>query len=257
MATAEVHHLQTVDTETREPDGGLLAFTDVRPRLFAIACRMLQSSAEAEDVVQDVWLRWQQTNRSVVQDVPAFLAKTTTRLCLNIVHSARTRCETFAAPWFSEPADPHADPELDAIHRAGLKRAIKMLLERLSPAERAAYILREAFNYSYRQIADVLRLSEANSRQLVVRARKHLAEGRRASATRIEHESLLEAFIHAAEGGNLTKLEILLSKDVATYADVSESASTASLWGFDHVAEVVAAISSTRWSGEPLLGEPS
>jgi RNA polymerase sigma factor (sigma-70 family) len=214
MATAELHHTQTVDIETREPANGLSSFTAIRPRLFAIAYRMLQSAAEAEDVVQDVWVRWQQTDRSAVQSVPAFLATTTTRLCLNIVKSARSRCEISVGPSPPEPVDRQADPELGAIRDAGLNLAILMLLERLSPAERAAYILREAFDYSYRQIAEILRIAEANCRQLVVRARKHLSQGRRASVTPAEQKRLLDALIHAARKGNLTPLEIFLAKDV-------------------------------------------
>ena len=214
MATAEVLHTQTVDIGTSEHANGLSAFTEIRPRLFAIAYRMLQSGAEAEDVVQDVWLRWQQTNRSAVQDVPAFLATTTTRLCLNIAKSARSRYEISIGPWLPESVDRQADPELGAVRGAGLKLAILVLLERLSPAERAAYILREAFDYSYRQIAEILRIAEANCRQLVVRARKHLAEGRRASVTPTEQKRLLDTLIHAAQKGNLTPLEIFLAKDV-------------------------------------------
>ncbi|HEY2470495.1 MAG TPA: sigma-70 family RNA polymerase sigma factor [Terracidiphilus sp.] len=259
MATAQVHHLQTVGIETYEPDGGLSAFRDVRPRLFAIAYRMLQSSAEAEDVVQDVWLRWQQTNRSVVQDAPSFLATTTTRLCLNIIQSARSRCETFLGSWLPEPVDTQADPELGAIRGAGLKLAIMMLLERLSPTERAAYVLREAFDYSYRQIADILRIAEANGRQLVVRARKHLAEGRRASFTPTEQKRLLDAFVHAARKGDLSALENLLAKDAASPANGGGPAHAARLhlFGRDRVAKLVAGVSSKLWSGGTLCGEPS
>ena len=223
MAIAEVHHTQTVDTGACEPSDGLAPFTEVRPRLFAIAYRILQSAAEAEDVVQDVWLRWQQTDRSAVQSVPAFLATTTTRLCINIAQSARSRCEIYVGPSLPEPVDRQTDPELGAMRGAGLKLAILMLLERLSPAERAAYILREAFDYSYRRIAEILRIAEANCRQLVVRARKHLAEGRRASATPAEQKRLLDALIHAAGKGNLQPLEIFLAKDVIPMRTVEVS----------------------------------
>ena len=257
MSTAEVHHIRTVDTKTCEPANGLSAFTKVRPRLFAIAYRILQSAAEAEEVVQDVWLRWQQTNRSAVQDVPAFLATTTARLCLNIVQSARSRWET-ADPSLPEPVDTQTDPEQGAIRRARLKLAVLMLLERLSPAERAAYILREAFDYSYRQIAEILRIAEANSRQLVVRARKHLAEGRRASVTPTEQKRLLDTFIHAAQKGNLSALEILLVKDVAPHPDGGGLVRAARFptAGHDLVAKFVA-LSSKLWSGVTLCRKPS
>ena len=259
MAPAEAHYAKTADTETSELANGLSAFTEMRPRLLAIAYRMLQSAAEAEDVVQDVWLRWQHTNRSAVQDVPAVLATTTTRLCLNIAQSARSRCETSVGPWLLEPVDTQADPELGAIRGAGVKLAIMMLLEKLSPAERAAYILREAFDYSYRQIAELLRIAEANSRQLVVRARKHLAEGRRASVTPAEQKRLLDTFIHAAQKGNLSALEIHLAKDVASYANASGFGRTERLpvFGHDLVAKFVVTMSSRLWSAVTLYGEPS
>src|SRR5712691_4887189 len=137
------------DIETGEHDDGLSAFVPVRPRLFGIAYRMLGSAAEAEDIVQDVWLRWQSTNRSVVENPPAFLATTTTRLCINLAQSAQTRRETYIGTWLPEPVDTSSDPELGAERGETLRLAVLVLLEKLSPTERAAYILREAFDYSY------------------------------------------------------------------------------------------------------------
>ena len=186
MATAGEHLPQTAssycyDVETGEPDDGLSAFVPVRPRLFGIAYRMLGSRAEAEDIVQDVWLRWQSTNRSAVENPPAFLATTTTRLCINLAQSAHTRRETYIGMWLPEPVDTSSDPGLSAERGEALKVALLVLLEKLSPTERAAYVLREAFDYPYRQIADILQIEEANVRQLVCRARKHIADGRRTS----------------------------------------------------------------------------
>src|SRR5262249_38738120 len=151
---------------------GLSVFVRVRPRLFGIAYRMLGSVAEAEDIVQDVWLRWQSTNRNVILNPDAYLATTTTRLCINAATSARVRRETYVGPWLPEPVDTSADPRVGAERDQALKFAVLVLLEKLSPAERAAYILREAFDYEYGQIADILRMEEANVRQLVSRARK-------------------------------------------------------------------------------------
>ena len=165
--------------ETNALDDGLSVFVSVRPRLFGIAYRMLGSAAEAEDIVQDVWLRWQTTDRSVVLNPPAFLATTTTRLAINLAQSARSRRETYVGPWLPEPVDTSSDPHLGAERGEALEFAVLLLLEKLSPTERAAYILREAFNYPYEDIADILQLAEANTRQLVTRARKHLADGRR------------------------------------------------------------------------------
>ena len=168
-----------LDVETGEHDDGLSAFAGVRSRLFGIAYRMLGSAAEAEDVVQDVWLRWQSTNRNVVENPPAFLATTTTRLCINLAQSAHSRRESYIGTWLPEPVDTSGDPGIGAERGEALKLAVLLLLEKLSPTERAAYVLREAFDYSYDQIASILQMEEANVRQLVSRARKHIADGRR------------------------------------------------------------------------------
>ena len=171
--------------ETSTDDDGLSPFLNVRPRLFGIAYRMLGSAAAAEDIVQDVWVRWQTTDRSVVRDTPAFLATTTTRLAINVIKSARSRRETYMGPSLPEPVDTSADPALGAERNEALEFAVLLLLEKLSPKERAAYVLREAFDYSYREIAHILRLEEANTRQLVTRARQHLAAGRCAPAQHV------------------------------------------------------------------------
>jgi RNA polymerase sigma-70 factor (ECF subfamily) len=169
---------------------------------------MLGSAAEAEDIVQDVWVRWQTTDRSVVRDAPAFLATTTTRLAINVIQSARSRRETYVGPWLPEPVDTSADPGLGAERGEALEFAVLVLLEKLSPAERAAYVLREAFEYRYREIADMLRLEEANTRQLVTRARQHVADGRRAPVCSTEQRRLLSAFVCAAQGGDVAALAV-------------------------------------------------
>jgi RNA polymerase sigma-70 factor (ECF subfamily) len=186
----------------------------VRPRLFGIAYRMLGSAAEAEDVVQDVWLRWQSINRSAVENPPAFLATTTTRLCINQAQSAHTRHETYIGTWLPEPVDTSGDPGIGAERAEALKLAVLLLLERLSPTERAAFVLREAFDYSYCQISDILHMQEANSRQLVSRARKHLADGRRNLVSASQQRRLLEAFVAAAQKGEMARLECLFTEDV-------------------------------------------
>ena len=207
------------EVETGERDDGLSAFAPVRPRLFGIAYRMLGSAAEAEDIVQDVWLRWQSTNRSAVQDPPAYLATTTTRLCINLAQSAHTRHETYVGTWLPEPVDTGSDPTVGAERGEALKLAILMLLEKLSPTERAAYVLREAFDYSYHQIADILQMEEANVRQLVSRARKHITDGRRTPVSADEQRRLLEAFIAAARKADMAALESLFSEDVVSTSD--------------------------------------
>ena len=193
--------------KTTSDDDGLSAFMSVRPRLFAIAYRMLGRAAEAEDIVQDVWVRWQTADRSLVRDAAAFLATTTTRLAINVMQSARSRREMHGGPWLPEPVDTSADPELGVERGEGLEAGILLLLEKLSPKERAAYILREAFDYTYRDIANALALEEANARQVVTRARQHVADGRKMPAKSIEQRCLFEAFIAAAQNGDVARLE--------------------------------------------------
>ena len=195
------------ETKASPYDDGLSAFMSARPRLFGIAYRMLRSAAEAEDVVQDVWLRWHTADRSLVRDAAAFLATTTTRLAINVMQSARSRREQHAGPWLPEPVDASADPERGAERGEGLKAGILLLLEKLSPTERAAYILREAFDYTYRDIANALRLEEANARQVVTRARQHVADRRKMRANSSEQRRLFEAFIAAAQNGDVASLE--------------------------------------------------
>ena len=196
--------------ESNAPDDGLSEFVSVRPRLFGIAYRMLGSTVEAEDVVQDAWMRWQTTDRTAVVNPAAFLVTTTTRLSINVAESARTRHETCVGPWLPDPIDTSEDPRLGAERGEALELAVLLLLENLSPTERAAYTLREAFDYPYREIADIFQLTEANTRQLVTRARKHIAEGRRASVSTADRSRLLNAFVSAARNGDLLGLEALL-----------------------------------------------
>lgn len=197
-------------------EDGLSAFISARPRLFGIAYRMLGSAAEAEDVVQDVWVRWQTADRRVVSNAAAFLATTATRLAINVIQSARSRRETPVEPGLPEPVDWNTDPESDAERAEGLEAGLLLLLERLSPAERAAYILREAFEYAYRDIAEILRLQEANARQLVTRARRHVTDGRSARVSTTDQRRLVAAFVAAAHNGNVACLEGFLSSAVVS-----------------------------------------
>jgi RNA polymerase sigma-70 factor (ECF subfamily) len=187
------------------------SFHAVRPRLFGIAYRMLGSPTEADDVVQDAWIRWHRTDRTAVRDTAAFLATTTTRLAINVGQSARARHETPIEPQPVEPADTEADPALGAEQREALELAVRILLEKLSPAERAVYVLREAFDYPYRQIADLLAMSEVNARQVFTRARRRLS-GEPCRTVRVaERQRLLSAFVAAAQTGEIADLERLLA----------------------------------------------
>lgn len=199
------------NTQTSDYDDGLSAFLDLRRNLFGVAYRMLRSAAEAEDIVQDVWLRWQATDRSLVLDPPAFLMTITTRMCINLCKSARSRRETYVGTWFSEPVDSTTDPCLGAERKDALKDAVLVLLAKLRPTERAAYVLREAFDYSYCQIAEILQMKETNVRQLLTRARRHIAARQPAAVSSAERRRFLAAFTAAAQNGDLVKLESLFS----------------------------------------------
>jgi RNA polymerase sigma-70 factor, ECF subfamily len=215
---------------------------------------MLGSRAEAEDIVQDVWLRWQRYDRSTVIDPAAFLATTTTRLCINALQSARARRETYIGPWLPEPVDTSADPVLGAERGEALELATLMLLERLTPTERAAYVLREAFGYPYAQIGEVLQIQEDNARQLVARARKHIAAERRAPVDSAQQKRLLEALVAAARQGDLQRLERLLAEDVVSYTDGNgmRGASRVPVHGRQTVSKFLRAFAPTFWPGTTL-----
>lgn len=194
-------------------------FQIVRPRLFGIAYRVLGSAAEAEDVVQEAWIRWQGTDRTDVRDAAAFLATATARLAINVSQSARARRETPVGPELLDRVDSAASPSLDAERADTLAAAMRVLAQKLSPVERAAYILREAFDYRYGDIALVLALSEANARQLVTRARRRLCGEHRRPIGATEQQRLVDAFAAAARTGDLGSLEQLLADDVTAYAN--------------------------------------
>lgn len=245
-------------------DEALEVFNAVRPRLFGIAYRMLGSAADAEDLVQDAWLRWQGTDRSVVLDPPAFLATATTRLAINSLQSARVRRETYIGPWLPEPVDTSADPLLGAERGEALGFAVLVLLERLTPTERAAYVLREAFAYEYAQICEVIQVSEAAARQLVSRARKHLAGARKREVSQQEQRRLLTAFVSAAQTGDLEDLERIFAEDVVSYSDGGGAvrASKFPVRGRVTVAKFVRAFHTHFWTGvtideTDLNGQPS
>lgn len=193
-------------------------FQTVRPRLFGIAYRLLGRAADAEDVVQEVWVRWQGADRAQVHDRVAFLVKITTRLALNVAVSAHTRREVSVDSWFPTRVLAPEDPTTAAERSADLEGAVLLLLQRLSPVERAVFVLREAFDYPFREIAEALGISEANARQLGRRARTHLAEPRHAPVQRAARDRLLRVFLDAARVGAVSRLERLLADDVPARA---------------------------------------
>lgn len=195
-----------------------VTFLGYRDRLFGIAFRILHDGAEAEDIVQEAWLRWQLCDRSVVVDPLAFLTTATKRLALNSVQSARARHETHVTHWLPDPVDHDADPLLCVEQCEALELAALTVLERLSPSERAAYVLREAFDYSYAEVAAIIEVSQANARQLVSRARKHLAAERRDEPSDADQKRLVVALTAAAQSGDLNTLETVFTEDLAMAA---------------------------------------
>ncbi|WP_406498105.1 RNA polymerase sigma-70 factor [Streptomyces sp. NBC_01604] len=224
-------------------------FVAARPQLFGIAYRVLGSAVEAEDVLQEAWVRWQNADRTDIVEPAAFLATVTTRLAINTAQSARVRRESYVGPWLPEPVDTSLDPQVGAERAEAVELAVLFLLEKLNPVERAAYVLREAFDYPYRQVADILETSEANTRQLVSRARKRLAQERRERVSRTEHQRLLEAFLTAAQTGNLRALEDVLAADVVSYSDGGgvRGASRIPVIGRLHVSKYLAAFAPRFW----------
>lgn len=190
-------------------DDGTAAFATVRRRLFGIAYRTVGSWTEAEDIVQEVWLRWQAYDRSTVLSSTAFLVTTTTRLAINATQTARARHDSYVGEWAHEPVATDIDPSTEAVQSDQLECGIRLLLERLSPAERAAYVLREAFDYPYSRIAGILDVTEVNARQLVSRAGKNLASERRKSVRSSQRRRLVATFLAAARAGELAALEAL------------------------------------------------
>jgi RNA polymerase sigma-70 factor (ECF subfamily) len=241
-------------------DSATKVFLGLRSRLFGVAYRMLGTVAEAEDVVQETWLRWQSTDRSAVLEPEAYLVAVTTRIAINISQSARSRRETYIGPWLPEPVDTSADPTLGAERGEALELAVLLLLEKLRPVERAAYVLREAFEYSHRQIADVLDMTESNVRQIMTRARKHIGDGkhigdeRRAPVRKAEQERLLRAFLIAARQGELSALEQLLCSDAVSISDGGGAAraALAPIQGRTKVAKFIASFASHWWTGATI-----
>jgi RNA polymerase sigma-70 factor (ECF subfamily) len=199
-------------------------FEELRPAAFAVAYRMLGSVSEAEDVVQEAFLRLHRAGADGerLASPRAYLLTIVTRLCIDQLRSARAQRERYVGEWLPEPlvADDEADPARQAEVADSLSLAFLVLLERLSPEQRAAFLLREVFDYPYDQIAGIVGKSEDNARQLVARARRHVQEGRpRFEASRERREALARRFFAAVSDGDLRTLEELLARDVVLHGD--------------------------------------
>ena len=242
--------------------GATASFTAQRPRLFGLAYRMLGSAHDAEDVVQDAWLRWS-GHGEAIDNPAAWLTTVVTRLCLNRLDSARARRETYVGPWLPEPiltTDPATGPAATAEERESVSLALLTTLERLTPPERAVYVLREAFGHSHAEVASVLDVTEAGSRQLHTRARRHLATApaRETVPTRADVGPLLARFVAAARHGDVAGLESLLAADVTVWSDGGGKVSAARrpVHGRDAVARFLAGIfEPSRWRGSGAAAE--
>ena len=200
---------------------GATEFEELRPLLFSIAYRMLGSVTEAEDAVQETWLRYE-ASPTEPRSARAFLSATVSRVSIDVLRSARVRREAYVGPWFPEPllTDPYQDPERSAELADSVSMAALLLLERLSPLERAVFVLREVFAFSFREIASTLERSEAACRQLAVQARRHMDAGRpRFEADRKEREELADRFFDAFREGDVDGLRELLAADVLMVGD--------------------------------------
>lgn len=215
----EARSIVSTQDAAAERDARARLFNEHRPLLRSIAYRMLGSLAEAEDIVQDAYVRWQQS-KTTASSPRAFLVTTVSRLCINHLQSARVRREEYVGAWLPEPvAD---DQALDRIAASdgSLSIAFLMLLERLTPVERAVFLLREVFEYEYREIGAILNQTEAACRQTFRRARLHVSENRpRFAASHEQRADLLQRFLNASATGNLDDLVALLHEDVVLYAD--------------------------------------
>jgi RNA polymerase sigma-70 factor (ECF subfamily) len=198
-------------------------FERSRPRLEAIAYRLLGSADEAQDVVQETFLRWHAVDVDRVEVPEAWLTKVLTNLCLNLLTSARARRETYVGRWLPEPllaGDPMLGPADTAEQREAVSYAVLTLMERLSPNERAVYVLREAFDYPHREIAEILDITEAASQQIFHRARKHVANGRvRPDVDPAAARRIVEEFLAAATSGRTEELVRLLTDDAVALGD--------------------------------------
>jgi RNA polymerase sigma-70 factor (ECF subfamily) len=219
-------------------------FEELRPLLFAIAYRILGSVAEAEDAVQETWLRYE-ASPTQPTSTKAFLSAVVTRVSIDVLRSARVRRETYVGQWFPEPllTDPYQDPERTAELADSVSMAALLLLERLTPLERAVFVLRDVFGFGFPEIAVAVGRSEAACRQLATRARRHMDVGRpRFEADRREREELAARFFDALRDGDIEGLRQLLAADVQLVGDGGGKAPAfaRSVIGADNVARVLA-----------------
>jgi len=219
-------------------------FNEHKPLLFSIAYRMLSTVADAEDLVQETFIRWHGANHEQIESPKAWLSTVITRLCINHLKSARVQREQYIGPWLPEPlvADQAVDPAENAKLADSLSLAFLVVLENLSPTERAVFILREVFSYEFSDVALIVEKSEANCRQILTRARKHIEERSPRFDTLPEQaEQLLQQFEQSILTGNMQGLLDLLAKDVVLVSDGGGKARAVlrPIHGADHVSRLL------------------
>ena len=217
------------------------AFTEYRPLLFSIAYRMLGSVMDAEDAVQETYLRWQQTSKTEIESLKAYLSTIITRLCIDQLRSARVQREQYIGPWLPEPliTEDSTDMEDNAALADSLSMAFLVMLESLGPVERAAFLLREVFDYDYPQVAAIIGKREANCRQLVHRAKTHVTDRRpRFDTSPAQAREITAQFLIAATTGDIDKLLDLLSEDATLWSDGGGKVAAAinPIYGADRIA---------------------
>lgn len=222
------------------------AFAACRPRLLGIAYGLLGELTEAEDVVQDAWLRWNGADSDAVRNPEAFLVTVTTRLALDRLRSARAQREVYVGPWLPEPlvTDPET-PETKAIEAERLSLALLGALERLNPVERAVLVLRDVFDLEYAEIADILERNPASVRQIAKRARDHAGDAsRRQPVSEDERQRLANAFLLAAVAGDVEQIRDLLAADAIMYTDGGGvvTAARKPIYGADKIARFMVGV---------------
>lgn len=241
-------------------------FERLRPLLFSIAYRILGTVTEAEDALQEAWIRWAAA-KAQPASTKAYLSAVVTRIAIDVLRSARVRREAYVGPWMPEPLldDPYQDPERSAQLADSLSMAALLLLERLSPLERAVFVLREVFAFPFPDIAEAVGRSEAACRQLAARARRHMDSGRpRFEADRAMRERLAGKFFDAFSGGDVDGLRALLAADVELVGDGGSKAPllVSVTAGREDVVAVIAtlvaqfALAEVRCEPHPVNGQP-
>lgn len=250
----------------RADDAPERVFQEHRPLLFHIAYRMLGTVSDAEDIVQEAWIRWQRGGAGA-ETPRAFLAQVVTRLAIDRLREARRTREEYVGPWLPEPllTEPAGDTaDLATVRSETLRTGFLVMLERLGPVERAVFVLREAFDYDHAEIAQILGKTEAACRQILVRAHRHMATDRPRFTDREANERIALSFLSALATGDLGQIERLLAEDAVLYSDGGGKVAAARnpIYGADRIVRflggILSKLGARRLDSRPayINGEP-